>query len=585
MNSLIERNEVYPRTAHEASRTAKQLNTLLESFFARSKDDPISEEKADESEESLSKIGNLKANYRFGDYGSYKDMLKYLRTIEFHYPHITKLIRIGETHEGVPIEGLKIGYPVSNVDKRAIWIDGNIHAREWATSHTALYFINQLISKFGNDQSVTHYLNSLNIYIFPCLNPDGYEYTRSRPIPQVRLWRKNRSPQKCIRSLWGGRRCCEGVDLNRNFDFYWAEIGSSDNPCSHLYHGESAFSEPETRAVKDFLLSPEMKGKLDGFITLHTYAQLWIHPYSHKVETYPENHVELARTAKRAVDRLKQVYGTEYRIGTGANILAPASGGSDDWAKDALGVRFVYLLELRPELELINGFILHKKELIPTAVETWEGVRAVIDDIIKGISLQSENILLPQERIPMVVMGKIMRNITKENLALEANNKPRRGAGIARRLAESTITIDQEEKYQSGESTAVHYPNILSNVSSFSNIRINGISKALNTENNFLIMNAAKSQLNNVKLAVSHKLSSSSGWNRTHGTRNILAGSSLHNMINKKKVVDPNCRNIRISCRLWVLNNPNACKDRNHFMREQCKRTCKLCPSLTRFTD
>ncbi|VBB32832.1 unnamed protein product [Acanthocheilonema viteae] len=335
-------------------------------------------------------------------------MLKYMRTIEFYYPHITKLVRIGVSHEGAPIEGLKIGYPINDISKRAFWIDGNIHAREWASSHTALYFINQLVSGFGKDPVITRYLRSINIYIFPCLNPDGYEYTRSKPNPQVRLWRKNRSPQKCIRSPWGGRRCCEGVDLNRNFDFHWAEVGSSENPCSYLYQGESAFSEPETRAVRDFLLSPEMRGKLDGFITLHTYAQLWIHPYSHKVESFPDNYAQLKRTAKRAVSRLKKIYGTQYRIGTGADILAPASGGSDDWAKEVLGVKFVYLVELRPQLELLNGFILNKNELIPTAVETWEGVRTVIDDAIRANDLLTAS-LKPITSESLSVLGRFIK--------------------------------------------------------------------------------------------------------------------------------------------------------------------------------
>lgn len=92
----------------------------------------------------LTKVGALKkAKYPFGDYASYADMVKYMRTIEFYYPRIAKIVRIGATHEGKPIEGLKIGARSSH-KKRAVWVDGNIHAREWASSHTALYFINQV---------------------------------------------------------------------------------------------------------------------------------------------------------------------------------------------------------------------------------------------------------------------------------------------------------------------------------------------------------------------------------------------------------------------------------------------------------
>lgn len=115
----------------------------------------------------MTKIGILKkAKYPFGDYASYADMVKYMRTIEFYYPRIAKIVRIGSTHEGKPIEGLKvcecrevrglIGLlqigANSSQKKRAVWVDGNIHAREWASSHTALYFINQVIvsPRFSN---------------------------------------------------------------------------------------------------------------------------------------------------------------------------------------------------------------------------------------------------------------------------------------------------------------------------------------------------------------------------------------------------------------------------------------------------
>lgn len=38
---------------------------------------------------------------------------------------------------------------------------------------------------------------------------------------QNRMWRKNRSPAKCHRQHFS-TVCCSGVDLNRNFDWFWA---------------------------------------------------------------------------------------------------------------------------------------------------------------------------------------------------------------------------------------------------------------------------------------------------------------------------------------------------------------------------
>lgn len=40
-------------------------------------------------------------------------------------------------------------------------------------------------------------------------------------------------------------------------------------------------------AVRDAILSNRYRGRIDGFITLHTYSQIWIHPYGHRRDTYP----------------------------------------------------------------------------------------------------------------------------------------------------------------------------------------------------------------------------------------------------------------------------------------------------------
>ncbi|KAF8366902.1 suro-1 [Pristionchus pacificus] len=328
-------------------------------------------------------VANLKrAKYPFGDYASYSEMVRYMRSVEFYYPTITKIVRLGVTHDGRPIEGLKIGFPIADTNKPAIFIDGNIHAREWASSHTALFIINELVANYGVDPEITRQINDANFFIVPCLNPDGYEFTRSSPAPAVRLWRKNRSPERCTRSLWGGERCCGGVDLNRNFDFHWAETGSSAEPCSNIYAGSSAFSEPESRAVEDFFRSSEMRGKIGAYLTLHTYGQLFIHPYSHATNTVPEDIADLRLTAMKATGRLAAKFGTKYQVGTGADIMSPASGGSDDWAKDQMKIKYVFLMELRPEDDVSHGFILNRRELIPLGVETVEAVKEVTNSML-----------------------------------------------------------------------------------------------------------------------------------------------------------------------------------------------------------
>nr|AVA09650.1 putative effector protein [Heterodera avenae] len=334
-------------------------------------------------DDASSPVSRNKAVYGFGDYHSYIEMLRWLDDIERFYPQLAQTFTIGTTYEGRPIRGIKIGSPISDTNKRIVWIDGGMHAREWASIHTALWFIDQLISQYGVDPQVTAYMDTLNFYIVPLANPDGFEYSRSDVNPQTRFWRKNRGQQLCKKDRWRRERCCGGVDLNRNFDFHWGETGSSSDLCSDIYQGAYAFSEPESRAIRDKIMSPELYGKVDSFLTLHTYSQMWIHPYNHERRSFPNDIEDLQEVGRRGVRALEQVYGTRYRFGTGADILYPSAGGSDDWAKSKAGVKYVYLLELRPGEEEWDGFLLDRRQLIPTGRETWEGVKVVIDAVMR----------------------------------------------------------------------------------------------------------------------------------------------------------------------------------------------------------
>ena len=75
---------------------------------------------------------------------------------------------------------LKIGENLGSSQKTVIYIDGGMHAREWAAVSTTLYIIDHLLSDYANgDRSVKSLLKRFDFFIVPVVNPDGYEYTHT----------------------------------------------------------------------------------------------------------------------------------------------------------------------------------------------------------------------------------------------------------------------------------------------------------------------------------------------------------------------------------------------------------------------
>ena len=84
------------------------------------------------------------------------------------------VFEIGRSTEGRPLKVIKIGAPAPDGRiKPAVWIDAGIHAREWVSPATALYFINQLVENTGASQNNQFVLEQLDLYILPSANPDG----------------------------------------------------------------------------------------------------------------------------------------------------------------------------------------------------------------------------------------------------------------------------------------------------------------------------------------------------------------------------------------------------------------------------
>lgn len=47
---------------------------------------------------------------------------------------------------------------------------------------------------------------------------------------------------------------CYGTDPDRNYDIDWNKHGTSESECNDFYAGPKAFSEPETKALSNFLI-------------------------------------------------------------------------------------------------------------------------------------------------------------------------------------------------------------------------------------------------------------------------------------------------------------------------------------------
>lgn len=78
--------------------------------------------------------------------------------------------KIGKSIEGRPIRMIVIQKDQCS-PKQSIMIEAGIHAREWLTNTTVLYIIQYVLKHQG-------ILKYMDFYVIPCINPDGYEYSR-----------------------------------------------------------------------------------------------------------------------------------------------------------------------------------------------------------------------------------------------------------------------------------------------------------------------------------------------------------------------------------------------------------------------
>jgi len=305
-------------------------------------------------------------------YHPMEDIYPYLDSIPAEYPELATKVVVGRSVLGRDMVAIKVARE-DNAKKPALWMDAGLHAREWITPAVMIWMLDYVLANADTDPVIIKMLNTVDIYFMPVANPDGYEYTWNF----VRTWRKNRR-------INVGSNNCFGVDLNRNWDYQWNAPGHSKDPCSDLYRGPAAFSEPEPQAIADFVgNNPEIR----GYINFHAYSQLWMSPWGYSYDT-PKDIDAMRASSARIVKAIEDVHGTAFQYGEISRIIYQSSGSSVDYMYGVHGLVQSYGPELRDTGQY--GFMLPENQIVPSAEEILPAVVVMTEEIARAWLTETE---------------------------------------------------------------------------------------------------------------------------------------------------------------------------------------------------
>jgi len=257
----------------------------------------------------------------FGGWYSLAEVYAFMDSLVVTYPGLCDTLRIGTSRQARPIRAFRITDESQPTQSRPrVLYTALTHSREPGGMQALVEFMTRLIEGYGIDPNLTYLVNSREIWFVPVVNPDGYEYNRQAWINtgSFGLWRKNLRDNNGDFAITSA----DGVDLNRNFGYRWGHdnIGSSPTASSQTYRGPSAFSEPETRALRDF-------ANAMGFTTAdnyHTYAEICIYPWGYIAPACPDS-----TFLTRMAEEMQAEAG--YAYGTPGDILYTVNGDANDW--------------------------------------------------------------------------------------------------------------------------------------------------------------------------------------------------------------------------------------------------------------
>ena len=282
-------------------------------------------------------------------YKSYQESVDFFYQAQERYPNIFRVEVIGKTWEERDIIVVTVSKGLETADiKPALFYTGTVHAREWIGIELSVGFAEYILEHIDYDPVLNEALSRATLYMVPCGNPDGFEFSRTH----FSFWRKNRR-QNADGSF--------GVDLNRNFSVGYMP---NKNTSSNVYSGPQPFSEPETLALKNFA---EDHSNITIALDYHSQGNVFFPAHNFKHED-ALNATDLNTLSANMAEEIRKMSGREYGVHMGKPPVSLISGCGREFYYSTGALAVTVEVGTRNISDYIENMTEHIDENIPALI-------------------------------------------------------------------------------------------------------------------------------------------------------------------------------------------------------------------------
>jgi len=279
-----------------------------------------------------------------------------------NFPNICKKVVIGTSVSGYDLVALKFSDNVNTDESEPeILLTACIHGDEMNPEQVMMKLARRLCVDYSSDAATANLINTREIWIIAVMNPDG--------LRGINFW---------------NRPNANGVDLNRNYGYMWNK--EDFDPYE--------YSEPETKAVRNFILSRNFNVMID----YHSGLQGIIYPWYYKTDHAPD-HPEILHLANNYDTQSGYPVG-EFAVSSGADLYV-TNGSLVEFAYGSLGIQAfsVELMEFNnPQFNSCQLFTMNKPAIFGMCQKAGEGITGIVTDQVTGQPIKAK--ISIQGRLP-----------------------------------------------------------------------------------------------------------------------------------------------------------------------------------------